>query len=185
MPYTDPVKGRENKRRYYVRNRQRIKNSTRRYKIKNRDKLKTYHRQYAENHRDELKRYRRSYRVKNRLRLRVKRRVYNKKKRAKDFNWRLRRVLTSRVGMAIKVGSKSSGTLNLLGCSVGQLREWLEAQFESGMSWKNYGEWHIDHIKPCAAFDLTDSVQQKQCFNFTNLQPLWANENQTKGSHYV
>ena len=50
------------------------------------------------------------------------------------------------------------------------------------MTWDNHGEWHIDHIKPCASFDLTDADQQRECFNYTNLQPLWAKDNLSKGA---
>jgi len=50
------------------------------------------------------------------------------------------------------------------------------------MTWDNYGEWHIDHETPCAAFDLTDPVQQSNCFHYSNLQPLWAEENRRKGA---
>jgi hypothetical protein len=50
------------------------------------------------------------------------------------------------------------------------------------MSWSNYGAWHIDHIKACAKFDLTIDSQQRECFNYTNLQPLWAKENIAKGA---
>lgn len=53
---------------------------------------------------------------------------------------------------------------------------------KEGMSWENYGEWHIDHIVPCSSFDLTDPKQQEDCFNFKNLQPLWGWENSKKGS---
>ena len=49
------------------------------------------------------------------------------------------------------------------------------------MTRKNYGLWHVDHIKPCFSFDLTDPEQQKICFHYTNLQPLWALENIKKG----
>lgn len=52
------------------------------------------------------------------------------------------------------------------------------------MSWENYGEWHIDHIKPCSSFDLSDPKQQKECFNYTNLQPLWAIDNLKKSYKY-
>ncbi len=65
----------------------------------------------------------------------------------------------------------------------GIAREHLEKQFKEGMTWENHGlyGWHIDHIIPCASFDLTDLEQQKKCFHYTNLQPLWAKENLIKG----
>ena len=52
------------------------------------------------------------------------------------------------------------------------------------MSWDNYGlhGWHVDHIKPCASFDLSKPIEQRKCFNFNNLQPLWAIDNLRKGS---
>jgi hypothetical protein len=49
------------------------------------------------------------------------------------------------------------------------------------MSFKNYGKWHIDHIRPCASFDLSKASEQKECFHYTNLQPLWAEDNLSKG----
>ena len=60
----------------------------------------------------------------------------------------------------------------------------LKTKFKEGMTIKNYGDWHVDHIKPCASFDLTDAKQQMLCFNYTNLQPLWAKENLQKGKKY-
>ena len=61
---------------------------------------------------------------------------------------------------------------------------YLKTKFKEGMTIKNYGEWHVDHIKPCASFDLTDAKQQMLCFHYTNLQPLWAKENLQKGKKY-
>lgn len=77
--------------------------------------------------------------------------------------------------------------MEMLGCSVEDLKTKLEAQFQSGMSWDNYGRtgWHIDHIRPCASFDLSDPMQQAECFHYTNLQPLWALDNMKKGSTYL
>ena len=77
---------------------------------------------------------------------------------------------------------KAAATLELLGCTPEHLRAYLEAQFEPGMSWENYGRdgWHVDHIRPCASFDLTDPAQQRECFHFANLQPLWAADNLAK-----
>ena len=73
----------------------------------------------------------------------------------------------------------------MVGCSVEFLRRYIEAKFEAGMSWDNYGEWHVDHIRPCASFDLSDKEQVIQCFNWRNLQPMWASENIRKGSNYA
>ena len=66
--------------------------------------------------------------------------------------------------------------------SVQELKNHLEKQFKKGMTWDNQGEWHIDHIIPCASFDLTKESEQKKCFHYTNLQPLWAVENLSKGA---
>jgi hypothetical protein len=81
-------------------------------------------------------------------------------------------------------GKRSTSAFDLLGCSIEFFMEYLEDQFQKGMSWDNWTThgWHIDHIIPCAAFDLTNEQQQRECFHYTNLQPLWAKENWKKGS---
>lgn len=94
--------------------------------------------------------------------------------------------LRTRIYQALKGINKSKRTLELLGFTSKNFRHHLESQFKEGMTWENYGtgwngkgmkEWHVDHIKPCVSFDLTDPKQQKECFNYKNLQPLWATEN--------
>lgn len=107
---------------------------------------------------------------------------YEKRRRKSDLNFNLRCRLRSRLHTALKGVYKSEHTFDLLGCSIEYLRDYLEKQFEPGMSWDNIGEWHIDHIIPCSYFDLTDPIQQRICFNFRNLQPLWAKDNQTKSN---
>jgi len=77
--------------------------------------------------------------------------------------------------------SKCEKTFDLLGCTPEYWKDYLEQRFKEGMSWDNYGEWHIDHIVPCSAFDLTKDEDQKKCFHYTNTQPLWAEENMKKG----
>ena len=85
----------------------------------------------------------------------------------------------------LKHNRKHGTTIKLLGCNINELRFYLEGKFIDGMSWDNYGEWHIDHIRPCASFDLTDPEQQKKCFHYTNLQPLWAEDNLSKGDKII
>jgi len=70
----------------------------------------------------------------------------------------------------------------LLGCSRAELIVHIEKQFRPGMCWGNYGKWEVDHIRPYASFDLSDPAQQWTCFHYTNLQPLWAEENVAKGA---
>lgn len=112
---------------------------------------------------------------------------YEKRKLAINPEFKIEKNLRRRIsGLLNKRGWKSARTLELLGCSVGRLMEYLKAHFKPGMTFNNYGRkgWHIDHIKPCKAFDLCDSEQQKACFNWLNLQPLWATENLKKGAKY-
>ena len=75
-------------------------------------------------------------------------------------------------------------TMKLIGCDIPHLIKHLESNFKDGMTWDNYGKWHVDHIQPCISFDLEDINQQKKCFHYTNLQPLWAKENWLKGDKY-
>lgn len=103
-----------------------------------------------------------------------------------DIDFRIRKAYSSRIRRALSfTGRKKAGiTVELLGCSIKEFRNHLEIRFKPNMSWDNYGQWHIDHVKPCSAFDLTKEDQQRECFHFSNLQPLWANENANKSSWY-
>lgn len=113
---------------------------------------------------------------------------YHRLIEAGDFSLRLEKSLRFRLYFTVtKRGfAKADGVKNLVGCSQEQLIEWIAAQFLSGMSWDNYGAvWELDHIKPCAIFNLSDRDQQRECFHFTNLQPLWKSENRRKGGRYL
>ena len=113
---------------------------------------------------------------------RHKRNKYLKRKKREDIQFHIRKNIRDRMRAAMNGRSKSKHTMELLGCSIEELKIYLEKQFTEGMSWENYGKkgWHIDHILPCASFDLTDQKQQKKCFHYTNLQPLWAEDNYKK-----
>ena len=98
-----------------------------------------------------------------------------------NFAWKLR----MRIRDAIKrqFTEKAKGAKELLGCSFDEFVKHFEDKFTEGMAWGEFmkGKIHIDHIRPCASFDLTKPEQQKKCFHFTNLQPLWAADNIRKG----
>jgi hypothetical protein len=103
-----------------------------------------------------------------------------------DLNFRLKHCLRTRIRHSINSQnvSKSNKTPELVGCSIMNLKTHLESKFTEGMTFENYGEWHIDHIRPCASFNLEDPEEQKKCFHWTNLQPLWALDNIRKGDKW-
>ena len=91
-----------------------------------------------------------------------------------------------RVRHALKGTIKSEASMSLVGCSIAELKDHIQSTWTEGMSWQNQGEggWEIDHIKPCAKFDLTDPAEQKKCFHWSNLQALWKLENNTKSAKF-
>jgi Prasinovirus endonuclease VII len=101
-------------------------------------------------------------------------------------NHRLSLVLRCRMNQALRKAWKSGSAIRLLGCTIESFKLYLESRFEVDMSWQNYGKgigfWNIDHIIPCALFDLTKSDHQRRCFHFSNLQPMWSVENSAKGA---
>lgn len=149
-------------------------------RARNPEKFRAINRKYYAKNRVKCIANQKSYAEANREKWRGRRRL----RRQTDLNYKLRLNLSSRILLALKRNTKSAGTKELIGCSIPYLNIWLELQFQDGMTWANYGEWHIDHIKPCKLFDLTCPNQQKQCFHYTNLQPLWAEKNLRKAASY-
>ena len=113
-------------------------------------------------------------------------REYVKKKIQSDIGFKIARNLRNRLWKVLRPKTiiNSESAINLLGCTIKEFRKYFELQFADGMNWDRYlnGEIHIDHVRPCASYNLTDPEQQRQCFHYTNLQPLWARDNYSKGS---
>lgn len=139
---------------------------------------------YRAANREKLRADNRRWFAENRERSRAYNRAYTTERRARDVGFDMVHRLRNRVKMAFARGNRSARFWDLTGCTIAELLEHIERQFTDGMSWENRGEWHVDHIRPCASFDLTDPAQQRECFHFTNLQPLWAKDNFAKGSKY-
>jgi hypothetical protein len=146
-----------------------------------------YSKSHWDNLRNDCKECLVQWRKDNREKLNEKHIIYEKNRKLIDPQFKLVKTLRSRLGCAVRRqnSSKNNATIDLLGCSVSFLKQFLEAKFKEGMTWNNHGEWHIDHIKPCASFNLLDDEEQKKCFHYTNLQPLWASENLSKGCKYI
>ena len=113
--------------------------------------------------------------------------AYERKKLDTDPTYKLIHYMRSRLRKAVKgYGDKYDTTMNLVGCNSIKLREYIEAKFTEGMTWENYGQgWHVDHILPCCSFDMTIEEEQIKCFHYSNLQPLWAEDNLKKGGKYL
>lgn len=152
-------------------------------KICNKEYRKIYIR--GEKHKEWQKQYRRRDYVRGQMSVYHKEYIkkWHKDKMLNDPEYRLARLLRKRLWRAIQGDYKSGSAVKDLGCSVLELKKYLEKQFKTGMSWKNYGLWHIDHIIPLIKFDLTDRSQLLKAVNFSNLQPLWAVENLTKNKY--
>jgi len=147
------------------------KQKARKHRKENKDK----HLEYCKEWRNRNHEYGKKYKQKNLAKTRQRERDRYKN----DLDFRIKKCLRSRLYQVVKF--KFSSVVKLVGCSLDELKSHLEKQFTNGMSWDNYGEWHIDHVRPCCSFDLADPEQQERCFHYTNLQPLWAKDNLAKG----
>ncbi len=124
---------------------------------------------------------------------------YTDERRQAINEWRARRKLTDpafaimerlrrRITKAISdrgTGRKMKTTAELIGCTIPELMAHIESKFKPGMTWENRDFWHVDHVRPIKAFNLTKLKDQKACFNWKNLQPLWAEENFRKHAKFA
>jgi hypothetical protein len=158
--------------------------------LKNRIRLNIKSSKYYQNNKKHLLKLNQLWRKENHYSSMKNHNQYLKVRRKDDSLFRLLCNLRSRLTTAIKKSIKSASTKELLGCSIDYVRKHLESQFTDDMSWDNYGRkkktrcWEIDHIKPCASFDMSKESEQRQCFHYTNLQPLWAVDNWKKNDKY-
>ena len=215
MAYKDKKKQKEYSRNYYLKNNERIRKQSKEYSLKNKEHKKEYMKEYSLKNKERIKEYQlknkerikeytneyylknkeciKEYNLKNKERRKEHfkkwaekhRNRYEKQRRETDPNHKLRHYLRSRIGSALKGKSKSATTMKLIGCTIEELWNHLESQFEPWMTRENHGLWHVDHIKACARFDLTDPAQQRECFHYTNLQPLEAIANIKKGKKII
>lgn len=180
----------------YQDNSDKIKAATNAYKAANREVIREKSREYDKQNAEKIAfrkaKYRQQEYVKERERVRGKnnreyQRNYNNDKRKNSLQYRLKCVLRTRIGNFMRgVGQKQGSAVKDLGCTIDELITYLESKFTEGMNWNNYGinGWHVDHVKPLATFDLTVREEFLQACHYTNLQPLWAEDNFRKNRKY-
>lgn len=159
-----------------------------RWNAANKERFRVYQAQWAADHRDQRRVSHRQWKLKNP--------EWRRDNYRSDANARIKDNLRHQLYTALtnrrsgRDWYRNSKIGPLIACSKPDLIAHIEAQFQPGMSWDNYGRkhngpsWELDHIKPCASFDLTDPAQQAACFHYTNLRPLWRADNlsRPKGS---
>jgi len=148
------------------------------------DKVNIIKKQLEYYHKNKVKisLYRKKYRQVNKEMIKIREKKYRQHRLKTDRIYKIRKLLRDRINCALGKNYKKTKSLELIGCTVQELKQYLENKFKQGMSWSNHGinSWHIDHIKPLAVFNLENVNEQKKAFHYTNLQPLWAHENLKK-----
>ena len=169
---------------YYKANKEKIRERDKKYYKANKEKIREREKEYRAANKEKISERKKEYRA----------RAENKKRRNKkqrnryksDEKYKLTKLLRRRFLRALKSQNtkKNTHVLQLTSCTMDFLRDYLSQQFEKGMTWDNQGDWHIDHRKPCRSFDLTKEEEQRKCFHYTNLQPLWGSENIRKSDTF-
>jgi hypothetical protein len=140
----------------------------------NKENINNYHKIYYINNKEEHLLRTNNWKNNNKEKHQKYLNEYTSKYYHNNPQYKLRRLLRDRIYKVVSNKNVTLKTKELLGCDFNKLKQYLEPQFKPEMNWDNHGRiWEIDHIKPCSSFDLTDIEQQKQCFHYTNLQPLF------------
>lgn len=165
----------KNKERLLAKNKLRRKNNPEVYKkyekeryAKDPEFYKKKNREYSKNNREKINKY-----IKNKYSI--------------NLQYKLECILRARLLIALKGRQKRDRTLDLIGCTIPELKIYLEKQFKKGMTWENwkYKGWHIDHIKPISKFDLSNKQEIYKACHYTNLQPMWSLDNHKKGNKLI
>ena len=137
---------------------------------------KTINKEYLENNKDK----RQAYLERSKEHRKEWNRLYKAKRRQVNIQYKLTDNLRRRMRKALTHNYKKSSAVKDLGCTIQELKQYLENQFQEGMTWENYGNWHIDHIRPISSFEKKAPVSD--VWALSNLQPLWAIDNLRKNN---
>jgi hypothetical protein len=152
----------------------------------NKEKIQAAHGDYNKLNKDKIKKQRQEYYQKNKRKILDYNESYHQNKLKSNTQYRLAYILRCRLRTALNKKYKAGHAVKDLGCSITELKIYLESKFQAGMSWENHSQtgWHIDHIKPLSRFDLSDREQFLEACHYSNLQPLWAEDNLSKSDNF-
>lgn len=162
------------------------------YREKNKNSIQEYHKNYFQKNKDIIKLKTQEYYIKNKENILIRTSNYRKSnkdwynKYKKEYRNKNKIISNIRRGIwgCLKGKQKKSSSIEYIGCSIEKFKEHLQFKFQEGMSFENYGQWHIDHIKPLCSFNFNDAdieSELKIAWHYTNLQPLWSFDNLSKG----
>lgn len=167
---------------YYKNNREQLLQRNKDYWVKNKISLNSKYKEYRRKKQEDVKNYQKQYRSENLEKLKEYFKNYCKNRRKNDILFYLKGVLSHRVRSFLQTKniSKTNRTLDIVGCTPLELKIHLEKKFKEGLTWENRNLWHIDHIIPLSS--ATNELEIYKLCHYTNLQPLWVEENLKKGN---
>ncbi len=123
----------------------------------------------------------------SKVRFKTMKNDYQRNRYKTDEGWKERLRLKKVLQRIMRGQNTNTKCTDLAGCNNRELQVYIQAQWEDGMSWGNYGRngWVVDHIIPCCEFDLTNHIDVRNCFHFSNLRPMWYEKNQRKCASHV
>lgn len=170
------------KKKWRIENKDRNRKIGSEWRKSNPEKTLEYERRKYAKHKDAILERNRAYRQKNRNKIQSQKREYMRMRRKEHAPYAIQMRLRCRFANAMKRKgwSKDSPMQSIVGCLWEELKAHIESQFQEGQSWENKHLWHIDHIIPCATASTEEEM--KKLFHFTNLRPLWIEDNLKKGA---
>jgi hypothetical protein len=151
-------------------------------------KRKNYDEWYSKN-KEHRKQYLKEYREKNIDKIREVKRTYERTRKANDPIYKLISNFRTAIYQVLKESNveKNGHYFEILQYSPDELINHLENQFTDGMTWDNYGEWHVDHITPISLYDIKEIGDSEfmECWSLKNLQPMWGEENIRKSNKVI
>ena len=180
-------KNSEYKKKYYKENSEKINEYIKKYQKENKEKINEYNKIWCKQNKEKIKEKNKKYRQENKEKINEYKRKYQKEKNKIDSIYKFRGNVRTLIRGSFKRGTnqfrKDATTETILGCTIEEFINYIQSKFTKGMTLENHGEWHLDHIIPLASATTEEEIIKLN--HYTNFQPLWAEENLSKGDRII